>query len=279
MPLGSADRSDLQVRRRARTRTISGDYRVFVHVLDADGRSDAGTTTTIRQSPTSQWKPGQTVEYTRTRVRAGRPVRRRRDGRGRPLQGQRSAAAAGAGRRRDRDRDRARLQGRRRSSSLPPSENIFVIKKSGWHPAEFARRQPGASSGSGRRRPRSSTFKNPKRDVTFYLEFDARPDVFPDHPQQVTVYSGSQVVETFAADNGGAVLKRIAVSAAQLGDAEHGGDPDRGRPDVRAEQAARRGQGHPGIGHPGLSRIRRGPITRATEARWRSLSPSFWHLP
>ena len=98
-------------------------------------------------------------------VRAGVPVRRRGDGRGRALQGQRPAAAAGAGRRRDRDRDRARLQGRRRSQLLPPSENIFVIKKSGWHPAEFAP-TTRRSSGSGRRRPRCSTFRNPKRDVT-----------------------------------------------------------------------------------------------------------------
>ena len=36
---------------------------------------------------------------------------------------------------------------------------------------------------------------NPQSDVLFYLEFDARADLFPAKPQQVTVYAGNQVVD------------------------------------------------------------------------------------
>ena len=152
-------------------------------------------------APTSQWKPGQTIEYTRTvfvpvypylgeaTVEVGLYQA--------TASGCRSTGPTAA------DRDRARLQGRRRSSCCRQSENIFLINKGGWHPAEFARRQPDASSGSGRRRPRSSRSRTRRRTSTFYLDSDARTDLFSDHPQQVTVYSAEARWSTsFAADNG-----------------------------------------------------------------------------
>ena len=44
------------------------------------------------------------------------------------------------------------------------------------------------------------SFRNPRRDSTFYLDFDARPDLF-NPPQQITVSTGGQVLATFAADS------------------------------------------------------------------------------
>src|SRR5690348_7546999 len=44
---------------------LDEDYRVMMHVVDADGElmwTDDHTPPT----PTTQWKPGQTIEYTRT---------------------------------------------------------------------------------------------------------------------------------------------------------------------------------------------------------------------
>ena len=41
------------------------DYRVFVHVKDLDG-DQLWTDDHFPPVPTSQWKPGQTIEYTRT---------------------------------------------------------------------------------------------------------------------------------------------------------------------------------------------------------------------
>ena len=45
--------------------TFDKDYWVFVHVLDPDGEQ-LWTDDHLPPTPTSQWKPGQTVEYTRT---------------------------------------------------------------------------------------------------------------------------------------------------------------------------------------------------------------------
>jgi hypothetical protein len=63
------------------------------------------------------------------------------------------------------------------------------------------------------------SFRNPKKDVTFYLEADARPDQF-DSPQVVTIRAGDQQVATFPADFREARLQTFPITAAQLGEAE-----------------------------------------------------------
>ena len=63
------------------------------------------------------------------------------------------------------------------------------------------------------------SFRNPKKDATFYLEFDARTDRFP-AAQQVTLRSGEQVIGTFPADSTSPKLVMLPVSAAQMGTAD-----------------------------------------------------------
>ena len=70
----------------------------------------------------------------------------------------------------------------------PQSENIFLIYKDGWHPAEVAT-DNAASEWQWTKKTATISFKNPKKDSTFYLEFDARSDLFTP-PQQVTVRIG-----------------------------------------------------------------------------------------
>jgi hypothetical protein len=60
------------------------------------------------------------------------------------------------------------------------------------------------------------SFRNPKRDATFYLEVDARVDLFTP-PQQVVVKLGGQPIGSFAADSKERVLKTFPVTAAQFG--------------------------------------------------------------
>ena len=60
------------------------------------------------------------------------------------------------------------------------------------------------------------SFRNPRKDSTFYVEFDARVDKVGT-PQQVTVRSGDQVIGTFAADAKEPKLVDLPVPAAQLG--------------------------------------------------------------
>ena len=193
---------------------ITGDYRVFVHVLDADGKmlfSDDHDPPV----PTSQWKAGQAIgPYTRT---VFVPVV--------PYLGEATVRLGLY-----KGRDRLSLSGSdpadRNSSAreykvgsiqlLPSSENLLIINKSGWNQDEFA---PDNPSNSWRWTQKLATvsFRNPKKDVTLYLDFDARADLFGDKPQMVTVASGDQPVTSFPANGTAETLKRVPITAAQLG--------------------------------------------------------------
>ena len=101
---------------------------------------------------------------------------------------------------------------------LPQSENIFLIYKDGWHPAEVAA-DNATSEWQWTKKTASLSFRNPKKDATLYLEFDARIDLF-NPPQQVTVRLGDQPVATFAADSKDRKLLTFPITAAQFGSGE-----------------------------------------------------------
>jgi len=183
---------------------------VFVHFLDADGEL---LWTDDHEPPTgmASWKPGQTVEYTRTTFAPKLPyvgellievgAFSRGNGQRLPLagttKGQRSYAAGHLS---------LQLQG----------EGMLVVFKDGWHATEQAEGNPREwqwSKGTG-----TLAFRNPKRDALLFLEVD-RPGGFPE-AQTVTVRVGEAVVDTFELKPGDAVLRRIALSAGQLGDAD-----------------------------------------------------------
>jgi hypothetical protein len=189
---------------------LDGKYRVFMHLLDSDG--------VLRWAddhdpavPTTQWKSGEPIEYTRTSfipvvpylgdatIRVGLYRADATDTRA-PLSG-------------------PEPQGRSYKVAtlklLPQSENIFIVLRSGTHASEFAPENP-AREWWWTKKEVVANFKNPKKDATLYLEFDARPDLF-DQPQVVNVYLGSQSVATFAADNKDPILRRIPLRADVLG--------------------------------------------------------------
>jgi hypothetical protein len=192
---------------------ITGDYRVFVHVNDVDGKP-LWNDDHEPPIPTSQWKPGQKIRYTRTvfvpiypyvgeaTVQMGLYKGNDRL----PLQGPDPADRAST----SRSYKVGTLQ------LLDQSSNVFVVLKSGWHPAEYAPEDPKLEW-QWTQKSAVMTFRNPRRDATLYIEYDARTDVFGDHPQQVTVYAGDQQIDTFAANSSDKTLRRIPISAAQLG--------------------------------------------------------------
>ena len=191
---------------------IDGDYLVFVHVLDPDGEQ-LWTDDHEPAVPTSKWTPGQKIEYTRTvfapnypyvgeaRVRVGlysQATQRRL-----PLAGNEISR---------REYEVARFQ------LLPQSENIFLIFKDGWHPAEVAADNP-SSEWQWTQKSAIISFRNPKKDATFYLEYDTRADLFTP-PQQVTVRAGGATIGTFGADSRDPALLTFPVAAAQFGTGE-----------------------------------------------------------
>jgi hypothetical protein len=103
---------------------------------------------------------------------------------------------------------------------LPETENIFVIYRSGWHAEEFSEEVPEGTSWAWTERSAVLSVINPRTDATFYLEYDSRPDLFPDAPQQVTVHAGDQLIETFTVDHTGPRLLRLPIPAEVLGTSE-----------------------------------------------------------
>ena len=191
---------------------FDADYRVFFHLQDSDGKN-LWIDDNIPPVPTSQWKPGQKIEYTLTRFvpvvpYVGEAIVKvglyKPGGERLPLVGNAADRAST-----DREYKVGTLQ------LLPQSENVFVMRKAGWYPPEYAAENP-AIEWAWTQRLAVLNFQNPRKDVTLYLQYDARPDVF-DHPQQVTISSAGQPVATFAADTSDKVLRRIPITAAQLG--------------------------------------------------------------
>lgn len=188
------------------------DYWVFVHVLDPTGER-LWTEDHPPVVPTSAWKPGQTVEYTRTVFVPNYPYIGEavmRLGLYNQTSGRRLTLSAPEASRKEYVVSKFQL--------LPQSENIFLIYKDGWHPAEVA---PDDASSEWQWTQKTATisFRNPKKDLTFYLEWDARTDLFTP-PQQVTLTLGGHTIGTFAADNRDRKMMTFPIAAAQLGSAD-----------------------------------------------------------
>jgi hypothetical protein len=187
----------------------AANHWVFVHILDPTGEQ-LWTDDHLPPTPTSGWKPGQTIEYTRTVFVPNYPYIGEaavRLGIYNQATGNRLTLNAKEVSRKEYLVTKFQLQ--------PQSENIFLIYKDGWHPTEVAT-DNAASEWQWTKKTATISFKNPKRDSTFYLEYDARTDLF-NPPQQVTIKIGDQTIATFAADSRDRKLVTSPLTAAQLG--------------------------------------------------------------
>jgi hypothetical protein len=196
----------------AQNASIPQDYTVFVHVLD-DQQEMLWGDDHRPPEPTSTWKPGQRVEYTRTIFVPNYPYigpAHVRIGLYQPSGGTRLPLCGTEISQREYEVARFQL--------LPQSENIFLIYKEGWHPAEMSSDNPGIEW-QWTKKAATISFRNPKKDATFYLEYDARVDKFSP-PQQVRVMAGDQMIGTFAADSKERKLVTFPITAAQLGAAD-----------------------------------------------------------
>jgi hypothetical protein len=188
------------------------DYWVFVHVLDPTGEQ-LWTEDHAPIPPTSTWKPGQTVEYTRTVFVPNYPYIGEavmRVGLYSRTSDKRLALNAPDVSRKEYVVSKFQL--------LPQSENVFLIYKDGWHPAEVAG-DNASSEWQWTKKTATISFRNPKKDVTFYLEWDARTDLFKP-PQQVTLTLGGQQIVSIVADNRDKKMMTFPITATQLGDSD-----------------------------------------------------------
>jgi len=187
-----------------------GPRRVFVHFLDADDEL-MWTDDHDPPTPTSEWKPGQTVEYTRTMFIPSYPYV--------------GAAKIAAGLYSTGNNERVKFSNEDRGDRsykvadfelLPQTDNIFVIFKDGWHPAEVVAEGAGRTEWQWTKKDATIAFRNPKRDVVLVLQVD-NPAAGPNAAQQVTVHSGDQVLTTILLSATSSPVLKFPVTAAQLG--------------------------------------------------------------
>jgi hypothetical protein len=191
---------------------FDGDYWVFVHVLNPQGEL-LWNDDHLPSKPTSHWRPGETIEYTRTVFVPNYPhvgEAQVRIGLYSQADGKRLVLAATEASRREYVVGKLDL--------LPQSENVFLIYKDGWHPAEIASENP-MSEWQWTQKRASFSFRNPRKDASFYLEYDARTDLFTP-PQQVTIRIGDTALRSFPADVKEKTLVISPISAAQFGQGE-----------------------------------------------------------
>jgi len=185
------------------------DYTVFVHVLDPEGEL-MWTDDHVPPTPTSKWQPGQTIEYKRTIFVPNYPYIGEaivRLGVYDVASGTRLVLNAQEAARREYIVTKVQI--------LASSENIYLIPKDGWHPAEVDPKNP-QNEWQWTKKTATLAFKNPRKDATLYLQYDARADLFTP-PQQVVLKIGDQPIGQFAADSKAAALLTFPLTAAQMG--------------------------------------------------------------
>jgi hypothetical protein len=188
------------------------DYWVFVHVLDPTGEQ-LWTEDHAPVPATSTWKPGQTLEYTRTVFVPNYPYigeAAMRVGLYSRTSGKRLTLNATDAARKEYVLTKFQLQ--------PQSENVFLIYKDGWHPTEVAG-DNASSEWQWTKKTATISFRNPKKDLTFYLEWDARTDLF-NPPQQVTLTLGAHQIASIVADNREKKMMTFPITATQLGQSD-----------------------------------------------------------
>ncbi|MDH4066735.1 MAG: hypothetical protein OEW19_20225, partial [Acidobacteriota bacterium] len=160
------------------------------------------------------WKPGQTIEYTRTMF-VGRY----------PYVG---AAKVVAGVFAPGSNERLRLSNQDRGDRsyqvadfelLPQTENIFVIYKDGWHATEVVSEGSNRTEWQWTKKEATVAFRNPKRDVVLYIEAD-NPAPHGNGARELDVLIGDEPLGIVPVSNTRPSVQKIPVSAAQLGSAD-----------------------------------------------------------
>jgi len=189
-----------------------GSYRVFVHVVDADEEL-MWTDDHSLPAQSAEWQPGQTIEYTRTMFVPLYPY----VGASKVLVGVYETAT----------NERLKLGNRDRGDRsyqvaefelLPQTENVYLIYRDGWHPAEVAADNP-AVEWKWTRKEATVAFRNPKRDATFILQLD-NPALASSAASEVDIRLGDRSLAVVPVGPGDAPVHKIALSAADLGTAD-----------------------------------------------------------
>ena len=190
---------------------LQEDYLVFVHFMDAKG-DQMWTDDHEPPTPTRRWKPGETIEYTRTifipkfpyvgkaQVEVG--LYSRQSGERLPLGGEDTGMRA------------YRVAA---FNMALQSESLFVVFKDGWHDTEVS--EDGGLEWQWSQKEGTIAFRNPKRDAQLMLQVDQPVAALP-QPQRVDVRLGGTIVDSFQVAPGSRELRRVRLPADLLGGSE-----------------------------------------------------------
>lgn len=189
---------------------IDKDYSVFVHFNDATGEQ-LWADDHQPAKPTSQWKPGDTVEYTRTMFV--------------PKVAYTGKATIDVGLYLPGSDERLPLGGESvgkrayRVGALevrPQAGNTVVFYKTGWYDVEIVPDSPGVEWHWSKNEAQFE-FRNPKRDATFVVELD-QPERNLTGSQSVTLKDpAGATLDAVTLAPGQREVRRVAIPAAQLG--------------------------------------------------------------
>jgi hypothetical protein len=161
--------------------------------------------------PPSQWEPGKTYTYTRTKFVPIYPyvgdVEVRMGLYPHPGRGERVALKGEDAGMREYKVSKLEL--------LPQTENIFLVYKDGWHNPEPHPENP-AIERTWTKKEALVSFKNPKKDVVVYLEADTSPKFFQ-KPPVLTMTVGSKVGLVLPIDSSEVFMRKVKVKAEDLG--------------------------------------------------------------
>jgi hypothetical protein len=188
-----------------------GDRKVFVHFLDVD--DELMWTDDHDPVPSSTtWKPGQTIEYTRTMFVPNYPYV--------------GPTKVIAGLYAIEKNERLKLSGVDRGDRsypvadlelLPQTENVFVIFKDGWHATEVANNDRGVEW-QWTKKEATIAFRNPRKDSVLYLRLDNPGG--KGAPQELAIWNATDLLGTVPVLSDDAPVQRLPLPAARLGGAD-----------------------------------------------------------
>jgi hypothetical protein len=189
---------------------LTKDYTVFVHFNDRAG-AQLWTDDHQPSTPTSQWKPGETIRYTRTMFV--------------PKVSYTGPASIDIGLYLPGTDERVPLAGETTgqraypvgSLDVRPQEgNTIVFYKTGWYDPENAATSAGVEWRWSKNEA-AFEFRNPKRDVVFTVDLD-QPERHVSPAQRVDLKDpAGMTVDSFTLEPGQRKIRRVALTPAQLG--------------------------------------------------------------
>lgn len=200
---------DLTYRFQPTSAVPPGNYRVFVHVVDADEEL-MWTDDHVPPTQPGDWRPGQTVEYTRTMFAPMYSY----VGPSKVILGVYDVDTGARFKLDNQDRGDRSYQVAT-FELLPQTENVYLIYKDGWHGAEVAPENP-ATEWKWTRKAATLAFRNPKRESTFVLQVD-NPATVAGAASEVDVRLGEQSLAVVPVSATEAPVRKITLTAEQLG--------------------------------------------------------------